>query len=30
MELARVPVEDRKRREWKRAGDTLLTEKMKG
>lgn len=30
MELARVPPEDRKRREWKREGDALLAERMKG
>jgi hypothetical protein len=30
MELARVPAEDKKRREWKRAGDALLAERMKG
>jgi len=30
LELARVPAEDRRKSEWKRKGDALLAEKMKG
>ena len=30
LELARVPVDDTRRAQWKRTGDALLAERMKG
>ncbi|WP_258192453.1 conjugal transfer protein TraD [Nitrosospira multiformis] len=30
LELAGVPAEDRRKSEWKRKGDALLAERMKG
>ena len=30
MELSRVPLEDKRRMQWKRNGDAMLAEKMKG